>query len=269
MSSPVRVPLLQLHNLGLSLGGQRILSKISLDVFAGEIVTIIGPNGAGKSSLLKIMLSTLKPSEGHMHQQAKLSIGYLPQHFLLEPTLPINVVRFLRLTQQRFSHEDARRVLNEVGASHLADKAMQSLSGGELQRVLLARTLLINPQLLILDEPMQGVDVRGQAQLYQLLAQIKHQRGCAIVLVSHDLHLVMAATDRVICLNQHICCQGSPHSVLQDPHYQALFAPDTLNQLAIYSHHHDHVHHLDGQVVDGQVGDGRLVDAHVNCGGKD
>jgi zinc transport system ATP-binding protein len=256
MSSPT--PLLQLHDLGLLLGGQRILSHISLDVFAGEIITVIGPNGAGKSSLLKIMLGTLKPTQGHLHQIANLSIGYLPQNFYLEPTLPISVVRFLRLTEKRFSHDDARRVLNEVGADGLADKAMQSLSGGELQRVLLARTLLINPQLLILDEPMQGVDVRGQAELYQLLAQIKQQRGCAIVLVSHDLHLVMAATDRVICLNQHICCQGSPHSVQQDPHYQALFAPDTLNQLAIYSHHHDHVHHLDGH-----------VDDHIDCAGKD
>jgi zinc transport system ATP-binding protein len=266
MSSPIRPALLQLHQLGLTLSGQRILSDINLEVFAGEIVTVIGPNGAGKSSLLKIMLSTLKPSEGHMHQQSNLSIGYLPQHFQLEPTLPISVVRFLRLTQQRFSHKDARRVLSEVGASRLADKAMQQLSGGELQRVLLARTLLINPQLLILDEPMQGVDVRGQAQLYQLLSQIKHQRGCAIVLVSHDLHLVMAATDRVICLNQHICCQGSPHSVQQDPHYQALFAPDTLNQLAIYSHHHDHVHHLDGH-VDSSPADS--VENHSHCNHQD
>jgi len=233
--------LLEINTVDLAIGQRQILHQVSLQLDAGEILTIIGPNGAGKTSLMRIALGLQQPSSGQVWRRPGISIGYMPQKLHLDPTFPVTVKRFLSMAGKQRREQVIPR-LQEVGAAHVIDSAMQNLSGGELQRVLLARALMRNPDLLALDEPVQGVDVHGQMELYQLITRIREQRNCAVMMVSHDLHLVMAATDRVLCLNQHICCCGTPESVTSDPAYLELFGPQAVKNLAIYSHDQNHRH---------------------------
>lgn len=245
-------PLLEVANLSLIIGKNLLLDKVNLKIGTGEILTIIGPNGAGKTTLLRVALGLQKPTSGSVQQQPGLTIGYMPQRLHLDPTFPLSVKRFLALA----CNNDFTRILallSEVGAAHVLDSAVQTLSGGEMQRVLLARALVREPDLLVLDEPVQGVDVHGQVELYQLISRIREQRGCAVLMVSHDLHLVMAATDQVLCLNQHICCSGTPESVANDPAFMELFGPAAVQYMAVYvhdqNHHHDHCASCDRRVA--------------------
>lgn len=246
--------LLHLTDVSYSHGARAILQHVSLDIAEAQIVTLIGPNGAGKTTLVKIALGLLQPDSGVVSRAQGLSIGYMPQRLKLETTMPIRTRRFLALVPGARA-EDIARTLDEVGAPSVADSSLHELSGGELQRVLLARALLLKPRLLVLDEPVQGVDLKGQAELYRLITRIRDLYGCGVLMVSHDLHLVMSATDEVICLNQHICCHGHPEQVSHDPAYLELFGRKGAEAMAIYTHHHNHHHDLHGAVV--KEGDGR------------
>lgn len=238
--------LLQLENIHFSRNQRSILEGVGLSIYQGEIVTLIGPNGAGKSSLLKIALGLQKPDSGSVVRRPGLRIGYMPQKLLIPDTLPLPVRDFLALAKD-FNAAALPAVARRLSIEHLLDNQFSRLSGGEHQRVLLARALLANPQLLVLDEPVQGLDVGGQAELYGLIGELKNELNAGILMVSHDLHLVMAATDRVICLNQHVCCEGHPSHVTQSPDYLRLFGQQMPAQLAPYTHHHDHQHdHIHG-----------------------
>ncbi|MFT6791927.1 MAG: zinc transport system ATP-binding protein [Cellvibrionaceae bacterium] len=239
--------LIRAEAISLKDGNQELLRDINLSIHPGEIITLIGPNGAGKTSLVNVLLGLRAISSGKITRQPKLNIGYMPQKLQINPLLPLTVKRFFGLVKNQW--DDMGYIFKRCGVEHLLGNSLQTLSGGELQRVLLARALLQKPQLLALDEPAQGVDVSGQSQLYQLIADFRDELDCAVLMVSHDLHLVMAATDHVICLNQHVCCHGRPESVGTHPAYLELFG-DTANNLAAYTHRHDHQHDLDGAVVD-------------------
>ena len=222
-------------------GGRPILKDISFDLYQGQILTLVGPNGAGKTTLLRALLGLLPVSAGKVWLRPGLRIGFMPQKIQIDPTLPLSVLRFMRL-RQKYPQERIAAALARVGAPHVLHAPVQSISGGEMQRMLLARALLAEPDLLVLDEPVQGVDVHGQAELYHLLTQVRDERGCAILLVSHDLHLVMASTDRVVCLNHHLCCTGTPENVVQNDEFIALFGPEIGAQLAVYRHEKAHEH---------------------------
>ena len=221
--------------------GNEVLHDVSLSIAPGEIVTILGPNGSGKSTLLRALLGILPVAEGRITRQSGLKIGYVPQRLHLDRTMPMTVRRFLSLPV-RVLDEAADRALGRVGMEGHALDQMASLSGGQLQRVLLARALLGNPQLLMLDEPTQGLDQPGEAAFYRLIEDVRRDTGAAVLMVSHDLHVVMAASDRVICLNGHICCEGTPRVVSNAPEYRALFGLGTQGALALYRHEHDHEH---------------------------
>ena len=241
-------PLLTVEQLSVTLHGHSILHQINCQVRAGEIVALIGPNGTGKSTLVRAVLGLLRADSGTVWRKPGLSIGYMPQRLMLDETLPLRVQRFITLgTPADRAHVLA--VLTEVGASAVIDTPVQAISGGELQRVLLARALLRQPDLLVLDEPIQGVDLAGQYELYELIAGLRQRRGCGILMVSHELHLVMAATDSVICLNRHVCCSGHPDHVARDPAFLNLFGLESAPKLAIYQHHHNHRHNLRGAVL--------------------
>lgn len=239
-----------LDQIHLSLQGKTILHDVSLELQAGKILTVIGPNGAGKSSLIQVLLGFEKPNSGNVFRKPKLRIGYVPQKISINTIMPITVERFVALAGKRKS--TALEALEETGVASLATQALQQLSGGEFQRVLLARALQHKPELLILDEPAQGVDVTGQAELYEKIANLKDKYGFSVLLVSHDLHLVMQKTDQVLCLNQHICCSGHAEDVSQHPEYQRLFGNLPTEGLAVYTHNHNHCHDLHGDVVTGQ-----------------
>lgn len=239
--------LIRLENICVQFAGQPVLQDVQLQVNAGEIVTLIGPNGAGKTTLVRCVLALLKADSGSVWRKPKLRIGYMPQKLQVDATLPLSVLRFLRLVPG-VNRDSASSALAEVGAERLIDSPLQSISGGELQRVMLARALLRKPELLVLDEPVQGVDVAGQAELYRLISTLRDRYQCGVLMVSHDLHLVMSATDKVICLNRHVCCSGHPEQVSGDPAFAELFGIDARS-LAIYQHHHDHNHDLKGGVV--------------------
>jgi len=232
--------LLKLHNISLASQGRSILQDVSLEVGEGQIVTLIGPSGAGKTSLVRIALGLLAPSSGKSWRAPKLRIGYVPQKVVINQLMPLTVSRFLETTPCEPSLLE--QTVQQVNISHLLNQRINSLSGGEMQRVLLAKALLNKPQLLVLDEPVQGVDVTGQAELYQLIQDISQQLHCAVLMVSHDLHLVMSATDTVVCMNNHICCHGHPESVSAHPAYLELFGKNIEPSLALYTHHHNHVH---------------------------
>jgi|SRR5690606_8745725 len=234
---------LSAEHISLRIGERRILDNVSFTLQPGQITTLIGPNGAGKTSLIRIVLGLQKPTAGRVSLSAGTTIGYMPQKLVIDPSLPINVHGFLRLADRNRRH--CLEALERVGVPHLLDSPMAHLSGGETQCVLLARALLRKPSLLVLDEPVQGVDVSGQAALYQLIGQLRDTTDCTILMVSHDLHLVMAATDEVLCLNGHLCCHGTPEVVSADPIYTELFGVRT----ALYTHHHDHQHDLHGTVA--------------------
>jgi zinc transport system ATP-binding protein len=237
-------PLVEARGLTVRLGGHVLLRDIEMTVHAGEIVTLIGPNGAGKSTLVRTLLGILRPTQGTVWQRPGLRIGYLPQRMHVEPTLPLTVRRFLTLARAA-DGAAVQAALGEVGAAHLERRLLSELSGGEFQRVLMARALVRDPELLILDEPVQGVDVAGQLDLYDLIAHIRDAHGCGVLLISHDLHLVMSATDRVVCLNVHVCCHGHPAAVVRDPAFLGLFGARRAGGLAVYAHAggHDHAHH--------------------------
>jgi len=240
--------LIKAQGLCLSFAGRQILDDVSVEVKPGEIVTLVGPNGSGKSSLVRLLLKLSKADAGSIKHQPDLCIGYMPQKINIDPVLPLSVKRFLQLAGD-VSSQQIEQVAKQVEVFSLLDLPVQNVSGGEFQRVLLARALLRSPDLLVLDEPAQGVDINGQQQLYQLISNIRDQIGCGVLMVSHDLHLVMAATDQVLCLNTHICCQGHPETVSQHPEYLKLFG-SSLDGLAVYTHHHDHDHDLHGDVID-------------------
>lgn len=241
-------PLLELADVSLRLHGNAVLEQVSLQVQRGEIVTLIGPNGAGKTSLVRIVLGLLKADAGSVKRQPRLRIGYMPQKLHIDTTLPLTVDRFLMLAPG-VKRPAVLKALEEVAASHLLKRPLQQVSGGELQRILLARALLRDPHLLVLDEPVQGVDVNGQIELYQLITRLRDRYNCGVLMVSHDLHLVMATTTTVVCLNRHVCCSGHPEQVSLDPAFVALFG-EQASALAVYNHHHDHAHDLHGEVVD-------------------
>jgi len=233
--------LLELQSISLQVGGHTLLDSVNLTLHAGEIVTVVGPNGAGKTTLLRVALKLQKPTLGKVIVASDIRVGYVPQKLHIDPTFPMTVRRFLALAKVQ-GKLDVKSLLAEVGAAHVIDSPLQNLSGGELQRVLIARALMRSPNVLVLDEPVQGVDVHGQVELYDLISRVRTERGCAILMVSHDLHLVMASTDRVLCLNQHICCSGTPEVVVSDPAYADLFGPHAASHLAVYIHEKEHKH---------------------------
>jgi zinc transport system ATP-binding protein len=244
---PADPPLIAAEGVSLALDGRPVLERVDLAVHGGEIVTLIGPNGAGKTSLVRVLLGLVAPDGGRILRRPDLKVGYVPQRVDRDPVLPLDADRFLALAG-RSTRERRRAALEEVGAAQVARQPFHGLSGGELQRVLLARALLRDPDLLVLDEPVRGVDVGGQIALYDLVDRIRKTRHCGVLMVSHDLHLVMAATDQVICLNTHICCAGHPETVTRHPEYRALFG-SAAERLAVYVHHHDHAHALAGEVL--------------------
>ena len=222
-------------------GANEVLHDVSLRIEPKEIVTILGPNGSGKSSLLRALLGIVPVAEGRILRQPGLRIGYVPQKLAIDRTMPITVRRFLSLPT-RVSDAAADQALQRVGMAGQSRAQMTSLSGGQQQRVLLARALLGAPQVLMLDEPTQGLDQPGEAAFYRLIEEVRAETGAAVLMISHDLHVVMAASDRVICLNGHICCEGTPRVVSTAPEYRALFGLGTQGALALYRHEHDHGH---------------------------
>ncbi|WP_233991060.1 zinc ABC transporter ATP-binding protein ZnuC [Pectobacterium brasiliense] len=240
--------LVSLNNISVTFGSRKILSDISLALQAGRILTLLGPNGAGKSTLVRVVLGLLPPTSGSLVRDPALRIGYVPQKLHLDTTLPLTVSRFMQL-RPGVKKQDILPALKRVQAAHLLEQPMQKLSGGETQRVLLARALLNQPQLLVLDEPTQGVDVNGQLALYDLINQLRQEFHCGVLMVSHDLHLVMAKTDEVLCLNQHVCCSGTPEVVSLHPEFLAMFGHRGAEQLAVYRHHHNHRHDLQGRII--------------------
>lgn len=240
--------LISLEQVSLRLNDKTILHDISLELQAGKVLTLIGPNGAGKSTLINIILGFLKADSGKVWLKPNLRIGYVPQKISINPLIPLSVKRFVELA----GSGDALAILNEVGIKHLATQTIEQLSGGEFQRVLLARALLRKPELLVLDEPAQGVDMIGQAELYEKISELSQRYGFGVLMVSHDLHLVMQKSDHVLCLNQHICCSGEADDVSQHPEYKRLFGDFPSSGLAVYTHHHNHCHDLHGDVVEGE-----------------
>ncbi len=222
-------------------GQDEVLHDITLKVDPGEIVTILGPNGSGKSTLLRALLGIVPVAEGRILRETGLRVGYVPQKLTVDRTMPITVRRFLSLPT-RVSDQAAEDALKRVGMADQGREQMTTLSGGQLQRVLLARALLGRPQLLMLDEPTSGLDQPGEAAFYRLIEEVRRDTGAAVLMISHDLHVVMAASDRVICLNGHICCEGTPRVVSTAPEYRALFGLGTQGALALYRHEHDHGH---------------------------
>lgn len=242
--------LFSVRDLSVTRDGRVLLSEVDLDLAPGEVVTLIGPNGAGKTTLVKVLLGLEAPDTGVVHRRPGLNIGYVPQRFDIGPTLPMTVARFLALGGSA-SDNEISRVLETVGAGRVSGQQLAKLSGGELQRVVLARALLRDPAVLVLDEPVTGVDHTGEAELYDLIARLRTTRGLGVLLVSHDLNVVMASSDRVICLNQHVCCSGKPTAVAQHAEYARLFGAEAARAFAIYEHHHDHTHDLAGRATPG------------------
>ncbi len=245
-------PLIEARGLGFADGPRRILHDVDLRVAPGEIVTIVGPNGAGKTTLLRALIGAVRPTAGTLRRRPGLRIGYTPQRLAVERTMPLTVDRFLALGGARDAAARAR-ALETAGIPGLGRAQLADLSGGELQRAALARALLRQPHLLILDEPTQGLDQPGEAAFYRLVERVRRETGAAIVMVGHDLHVVMSAADRVICLNGHVCCEGTPLQVSEAPEYRALFGHGTQGALALYRHDHDHSHdHAPGEGAAGR-----------------
>ncbi len=254
--TPDTKALMSLSGVGVQRSGRWLVRGIDLSVSPGEIVTLIGPNGSGKSTTAKAAIGLLPVDEGRVHRSENLSIGYVPQKLAVDWTLPLTVRRLMTITRP-YSNAEIDIALDAVGITALAGSEVQNLSGGEFQRALLARAMIGKPDLLVLDEPVQGVDFAGEVALYDLIVKIRNETGCGILLISHDLHVVMAQTDTVVCLNGHVCCRGTPDTVATSPEYVQLFGTRAAETLAVYRHHHDHTHLPDGRVrhLDGSVTD--------------
>lgn len=246
--------LVTLSNAGVHSGGRWLVRGVDFSVSRGEIVTLIGPNGSGKTTSARMALGVMSPSEGKVDRLKDLRIGYVPQKLSIDQTMPLTVKRLMTLSH-RLSDSEIEDALLSTGISHLSNSEVQNLSGGEFQRALLARAIARKPDLLVLDEPVQGVDFTGEIALYGLVKNIRDRTGCGVLLISHDLHFVMAETDTVICLNGHVCCRGTPQAVSASAEYVKLFGPSAASSLAIYKHEHDHKHLPDGRVehADGSI----------------
>ena len=238
--------LLKVENVSFSKNNKWLVEGVSLQVKQGEIVTLIGPNGSGKSTTAKIALGIYKEIEGKVNRFTS-KIGYVPQKISIDWTLPIRVIDFMSLTEEP-TNEQINIALNLTGVEHLRNKSLGNLSGGEFQRVLIARAIAKQPELLVLDEPVQGVDFKGEIALYELIKKISEELNCGILLISHDLHVVMSATDYVVCLNGHVCCSGTPQAVAKNNEYQELFGDRASTILSLYEHKHDHTHSQDGTI---------------------
>ena len=243
--------LIKAENLGIYGQTHWRVRGVNMQISKGEIVTMIGPNGSGKSTTAKALLGIIKADEGVVHRKKDLKIGYVPQSLTISRDVPMSLERFLQLTQSH-SASDIADILALVGLSKMEKKPLSALSGGQLQRALIARTLLLKPELMVLDEPVQGIDFAGEIALYELIEEIRNSLQCGMLLISHDLHIVMSRTDRVLCMNGHICCEGAPASVMENEAYISLFGPKASEFLALYhhdhnhdhdAHHHDHHHH--------------------------
>ncbi|WP_299927729.1 metal ABC transporter ATP-binding protein [uncultured Pelagimonas sp.] len=237
--------LIRAEGLSVKRGATTVLRDVDFSIEAKEIVTIVGPNGSGKSSLMKALIGAVPASAGKVTRKAKLRLGYVPQSLSVDPSMPMTVERFLDLPHQATA-QDRAEALAEAGAEDLATRQLTDLSGGQFQRAMLARALLNRPEILLLDEPTTGLDQPGQADFYRKIEELRDQLGCAVLMVSHDLHVVMSASDRVLCVNGHICCEGHPEVVAQAEEYRALFGSGTGGTLALYRHQHSHHHHHDG-----------------------
>ena len=233
--------LVSLDNAGVFMSDKWLVRGVSLDVCRGEIVTLIGPNGSGKSTTAKMALGVINPSEGSAQFRRDIRVSYVPQKLSVVWTMPLTVKRFMALSRTANENE-VQRALSSTGTEHLKNAQVRNLSGGEFQRVLLARAVVNTPELLVLDEPVQGVDFNGEIALYRLIEEIRGELDCGIILISHDLHVVMSSTNKVICLNGHVCCSGSPEAVASAPEFRTLFGDRAANELAFYKHNHDHEH---------------------------
>ena len=251
--------LVSLDNAGVCVSGKWLVRGVSLDVRQGEIVTLIGPNGSGKSTTAKMALGVINPSEGSAQCRRDICVSYVPQKLSVDWTMPLTVNRFMTLTQTA-NESDVQRALNSAGIEHLKNSQVRNLSGGEFQRVLLARAVVNRPELLVLDEPVQGVDFNGEISLYRLIEEIRTELNCGIILISHDLHVVMSRTNKVICLNGHVCCAGSPEAVASAPEFRTLFGNRAADELAFYRHNHDHEHLPDRTVQ--EFNEGNLEPRH-------
>ena len=240
-------PLISLNNAGIYRSDRWLVRDVSLTLGPGEILTLIGPNGSGKSTTAKMALGILKPDEGSAKRRKKFKVRYVPQKVSIDWTVPLKVRRLMSLTGH-VTKDEADRAMNLTGTLHLANAEVRTLSGGEFQRVLLARAIAFNPELLVLDEPVQGVDFNGEIEMYELIRKIRDELQCGVLLISHDLHIVMAATDRVICLNGHVCCSGTPMNVAVSQEYKDLFGARAASGLALYEHQHDHQHLSNGSI---------------------
>ena len=232
--------LVKLDNVGISINDKWLVKGVSLQVEKNKIVTLIGPNGSGKSTTAKIALGIYKKIQGKVEKYTN-KVGYVPQKISIDWTLPLRVKDFMTLTES-LDNETITEALSLTGVIHLKEKNLSDLSGGEFQRVLLARAISKKPELLVLDEPVQGVDFTGEIALYELIKKICDELNCGILLISHDLHTVMTATDHVVCLNGHVCCSGSPMDVAKNNEYKALFGEQASQILTRYEHRHDHIH---------------------------
>ena len=238
--------LVKLSNVGIQQNDKWLVKGVSLEVEKGKIVTLIGPNGSGKSTTAKIALGIYKNIEGKVEKFTN-NVGYVPQKISIDWTLPLRVKDFMVLTDS-IKDELIDEALSLTAVIHLKEKNLGNLSGGEFQRVLLARAISKKPELLVLDEPVQGVDFTGEIALYELIKKISEKLNCGILLISHDLHTVMSATDHVVCLNGHVCCSGSPKDVARNNEYKALFGEQASQTLSVYEHKHDHEHSIDGKI---------------------
>ncbi len=236
-------PLLRLEKIGVDIERRSLLDKVDLNVAPGEVVTLVGPNGGGKSTLLRVVIGDVAPTQGTLWRRPGLGIGYMPQKLAIDSTMPISVRRFVQLgAPPKAGAAEVNAALDRVNALRIAESQMHWLSGGETQRVLLARAMIRRPGLLVLDEPTQGLDQSGAAMFYRLIDELRQETGAAVLLASHDLHVVMAASNRVLCVNGHICCQGAPEHVSAHPEYRALFGQAEAESFALYHHQHDHKH---------------------------
>ena len=238
--------LVKLNNAGFKQNDKWLVEGVSLTVEKGKIVTLIGPNGSGKSTTAKIALGIYKNIEGSVEKYTN-KVGYVPQKISIDWTLPLRVYDFMLLTDN-LKDDELDEALTLTGVKHLKENNLGNLSGGEFQRVLLARAISKKPELLVLDEPVQGVDFTGEIALYELIKKISEKLNCGILLISHDLHTVMSATDHVVCLNGHVCCSGSPKDVARNNEYKALFGEQASQTLSVYEHKHDHEHSIDGKI---------------------